>query len=265
MQQPSTGYTVTFAAGVCLICSVFVSGASVALKDLQEANKVLDRQKKVLVVAGLMEEGASLTPAQVQELFDTRIAPRLVDLETGNFVEKAENGQDASVYDQRKAAKDPALSVEVEPNEAKVNRKAKLATVYLVKDGSNVDQHILPIQGAGLWSTLYGYLSVDKDGNTIRGITFYEHGETPGLGGEIDNPSWKKKWEGRKAFDSSGKIAIHVKKGIAGDAKADPHAVDGLSGATLTSKGVTASLNFWLGAQGFDSYLKNVKGGKVKG
>lgn len=265
MSQRSTGYTVAFAAGVCLVASVFVSGAAVSLKPMQDANKVLDRQKKVLVVAGLMEEGESISPEEIQKRFDDNISSRLVSLESGMVVETAENGQTAAEYDQRKAAKEPALSYEAPDNKAKVARVAKVGTVYCVKKANSCDQHILPIEGKGLWSTMYGFLSVDSDTNTIRGITFYEHGETPGLGGEVDNPGWKKKWVGRKVYDPKGDVAIHVKKGAAGDAKSDPYSVDGLSGATLTSNGVTYSLDFWLGDEGFGSYLNNVKSGKVKG
>lgn len=265
MSQDSTGYTVAFAAGICLVCSLFVSGAAVSLKDRQDANKVLDRQKKVLVVAGLMAEGEKLSPDEIRNLFDTKISARLVSLDNGGYVEAAGNGANANDYDQRKASKDLTLSIEAEANNAKVARIPMVATVYQVKEGENVDQHILPIQGAGLWSTLYGFLSVDSDGNTIRGITFYEHAETPGLGGEVDNVGWKAKWKDRKIFDGKGEIAIHVKKGAAGKPAEDPYAVDGLSGATLTSNGVTNSLEFWLGGEAFGPYLSKVKSGKVKG
>lgn len=265
MPPSSTGYTVGFAAGLCFVASLFVSGAAVSLKERQEANKVLDRQKKVLVVAGLMEEGEKIADEEVQKRFSTKISPRLVSLETGSYVDTASNGADAATYDQRKASKDPELSIAAEPNNAKVARVPKVATVYCVLEGDKVSQHILPIQGAGLWSTLYGYLSVASDGNTIRGITFYEHAETPGLGGEVDNAGWKAKWKDRKVFDDKGTVAIHVKKGAAGNAAADPYAVDGLSGATLTSNGVTNSLEFWLGDAAFGAYLSNVKSGKVKG
>ncbi|HCH62115.1 MAG: Na(+)-translocating NADH-quinone reductase subunit C [Deltaproteobacteria bacterium] len=265
MSQPSTGYTVGFAAGICLVASVFVSGAAVSLKPMQEANKVLDRQKKVLGVAGLMEKGEAITPDEIQKRFDENIIARLVSLESGLVVETADNGQTADEYDQLKATKDPALSIATPDNKAKVPRMAKLATVYCVKQDAGCDQHILPIEGKGLWSTMYGFVSVDSDANTIRGITFYQHGETPGLGGEIDNLDWQQKWVGRKVYNDKGSVAIHVKKGAAGKADVAPYSVDGLSGATLTSNGVTHSLDLWLGAQGFESYLSNVKSGKVKG
>ena len=106
---------------------------------------------------------------------------------------------------------------------------------------------IMPIEGKGLWSTLYGFLSLDADMNTVRGITFYKHGETPGLGGEVDNPNWKALWNERQAFDADGSVEISVIKGRAGPASEDPHRVDGLSGATLTSKGVSESRSVLVG------------------
>ena len=127
--------------------------------------------------------------------------------------------------------------------------------VYEVVKDDEVEAIILPIEGMGLWSTLYGYIALDADVNTIEGITFYEHGETPGLGGEVDNPRWKALWPGRKAFDERGNVKIQVKKGPAGPPSEDPYQVDGLSGATLTSRGVTNMLHFWLGEEGFGPYL----------
>jgi len=100
---------------------------------------------------------------------------------------------------------------------------------------------------------------MDKDTTTIRGLTFYAHGETPGLGGEVDNPRWKALWPGRKAFDENWKPDIRVIKGQAGSPETDPHHVDGLSGATLTSRGVTNLLLFWLGDQGFGPYLQQFR------
>ena len=113
----------------------------------------------------------------------------------------------------------------------------------------------LPIEGKGLWSTLYGFLVLGSDGATIRGITFYQHGETPGLGGEIDNLDWKALWDGRQAFDADGRPVIEVVKGKA----SGPTEVDGLSGATLTSRGVTNLVRFWLGDNGFGPYLEQFR------
>lgn len=257
-KKDSTGYIIMFAAGVCLVCSVIVSGAAVALKPQQEANKVVDRQEKVLSVAGLVREGEQLTPAQVGERFETRIKPRIVDLGTGEYADEA---VDPTTYDQREAAKDPARSEEAPDNKAKVQRLPEYALVYHVLDpkGKEVEKLILPIQGKGLWSTLYGYIALQPDTTTIAGLTFYEHGETPGLGGEVDNPSWKAKWKGRKVYDDEWNPEIRVIKGAAGPASEEPYKVDGLSGATLTSNGVTHALQFWLGDSGFAPYLENVR------
>ena len=118
------------------------------------------------------------------------------------------------------------------------------------KDG----RYIFPIEGKGLWSTLYGFLAVNKDLNTVEGIIFYAHGETPGLGGEIENPRWTGLWPGKKVFDKDGSPAISVVKGQA--KPGDPYQVDGLSGATITARGVMHLVRFWMGDEGYGNYLK---------
>lgn len=262
MSQPSTLYVVGFAAGLCAVCSVLVSGSAVALKDLQDANKVLDRRKNILQAAGLMAgANAPKDPDGINKLFGERIEPKLVDIDTG----KAYTGDqfDPATYDQAKASKDPELSKPAPENKAKVQRMPEVGTIYLVKDSSgNANQLILPIEGKGLWSTMQGFLCVENDLETICGITFYSHGETPGLGGEIDNPSWKALWPGRKIYKDD-EVAIKVVKGKAGPASEDPYKVDGLSGATLTSNGVTYTVQYWLGDNGWGPYLENYKSGSA--
>lgn len=260
MRLNSTPYVLGFATAICLVCSIFVSGAAVSLKDRQEANKVLDRQKKVLTVAGLIEEGNEPPPAEIEKLFQTRIKPRLVNLKTGDYDQEG----DAAAFDQRKARQDPATSEAAPANDAKVLRIPNQGIVYhLVDEGKDeVKLLILPVEGKGLWSTLYGYVALAPDVNTINGLTFYEHAETPGLGGEVDNTRWKALWPGRKLHDADGKIAIEVIKGQAGKPDKDPHKVDGLSGATITSRGVTYLLQFWMGEHGWGPYLNKFKAGK---
>jgi len=258
MAERSTGYIFGFAAGVCLICSVVVSGAAVALKDLQEENKLLDKQAKVLTVAGLMREGQSLPKDEITSLFAENIEAKVVDLDTGEYVDDV----DAATFDQRKAQSDPERSTEAPPNDAKVRRVPNNALVYHVMKDGEISRLILPVEGKGLWSTLYGFVALERDTNTISGLTFYQHGETPGLGGEVDNPGWKGLWKGRKAFKIEGEEwtpAIEVIKGQAGPASEDPYEVDGLSGATLTSRGVTHLMRFWLGEHGFKPCLKNFR------
>lgn len=253
--QHSVRYIVIFAAVVCFVCSVFVSGAAVALKDRQEANKVLDVRSKVLSVAGLMEADVKLSPEEITSLFEGSIKAEVIELSSGKIAE----GVDATTYDQRAARANPEASKAAPTNDAKIQRLPLNALVYKVEREGVMQSLILPIEGKGLWSTLYGFLALSKDLQTIQGITFYEHGETPGLGGEVDNPRWKSLWPGRKAFGEDGKPKIAVKKGLAGKAEDDPYNVDGLSGATLTSRGVTHLVRFWLGDDGFGPLLRNMR------
>ncbi|MEZ8735317.1 MULTISPECIES: Na(+)-translocating NADH-quinone reductase subunit C [unclassified Vibrio] len=233
-----------------LVCSIIVSTAAVVLKPKQQANAVLDQQTKILEVAGIELAG------NIPELYAENIEPRLVDFATGDFVDG-----DAAAYDQRKAAKDPAQSIKLsaEDDIAKILRRANTGTVYLVKDGAETSKVIIPVHGNGLWSMMYAFVAVETDGNTVSGITYYEQGETPGLGGEVENPSWRAQFVGKKLFDENHKPAIEVVKG--GAPQGSEHGVDGLSGATLTSVGVQHTFDFWLGDMGFGPFLAKVRDG----
>lgn len=256
--QHSIRYIVMFAAGVCVVCSIFVSSAAVLLKPQQEANKVLDRQKKVLAVSGLMNADADLSPAEIDKLFKENIVASVIELKTG----KLAKDKDPTTFDQKASLGNPETSIDAPDNAAKVSRLPTHGMVYEVMKDGKADGLILPVEGKGLWSTLYGFLALESDLRTIRGITFYQHAETPGLGGEVDNPSWKGKWPGRKAFDDKGVPAITVKKGQAGSVEEDPYQVDGMAGATITSNGVTHLVRFWLDEHGFGPYLKKYRSEK---
>jgi Na+-transporting NADH:ubiquinone oxidoreductase subunit C len=246
--------TVLIAGVICFACSIFVATSAVGLKDLQDANEKLDRQKKVLDVAGLLDAKIAQDPAAIQTQYDDRIQPELLSLKKDG---KGCDGLNVDGFNQQKIAKDPATSVKAEANKAKVLNVPNCAMIFKVraeKGSEKIETIILPVEGKGLWSTLYGYLALDPTGVDVKGLTFYKHAETPGLGGEVDNPKWKQQWSGKKAFvqgDDTPKL--YVKKGQANDA----YSVDGLSGATLTSNGVTNLLQFWLGEQGFGPYLKS--------
>ena len=247
---------ITVAFSLCIVCSVVVSTAAVLLKPAQQANRDLDRKRNILQAAGMLEEGKS-----VEELFQ-RIEPRYVDLRTGDFAQDVPAG-----YDQRKAAKKPDLSTQLSDAEdrADIGRQAHYAEVYLVEspDGSGLDRIILPVHGYGLWSTLYGFIALQSDANTVAGIGFYEHGETPGLGGEVDNPRWKSQWPGKQVYrDGEASIAL-AKGGVDASSPDAQWQVDGLSGATLTSRGVTNLVQFWLGENGFKPFLNKLKTGEA--
>lgn len=251
----STAYIIRFAGAVCAVCAVVVSASAVVLRPMQETNKVLDRQRKVLSVAGLMGEGTALSNNEVKKLFEESIEVRVVELKTGQY----DKTIDAGEFDQREASKDPARSRVASANSAKVLRVPNHGLVYRLVENGEVQKLILPVEGKGLWGTLYGFLAIDTDIQTIRGLTFYEHKETPGLGGEVDNPRWKALWDGRKIYGDDGSVQIEVVKGVAGPVAEAPYEVDGLSGATITSRGVTYLLDFWLGDEGFGPYLERFK------
>jgi Na+-transporting NADH:ubiquinone oxidoreductase subunit C len=254
MRKDSTFGTLFVALAVCLVCSIFVSTAAVYLKPLQETNKALDKKKNILAVAGLMQEGKT-----VDELF-SQVEPRVVDLATGEFVEDI----DPANFDARQAAKDPEQSVAIPGSQdiASIRSRAKYATVYFVKEGERAGLMILPVHGYALWSTLYGFVALESDGQTVYGLSFYEHAETPGLGGEIDNPKWKSLWRGKQVFDEQGNMQLQVIKGVVtADTPRAEHKVDGLAGATLTSVGVSNLLAYWLSDQGFGPFLDKVRAG----
>ena len=253
--QHSVGYTILFAGLICVVCAVLVSSSAVSLSEMQQANAALDKRKNVLLSAGLAHPSDKLDAARVEELFRT-VKPVVIELQSGEAVP----GIDPATFDQRKARNDPDASREAPPNDSSISRLPNHAVVYQVlNESGDMQMVVLPIEGYGLWSTLYGFLSLDADTRTVRGLTYYQHGETPGLGGEVDNPRWKARWPGRIAFDSAGQTVIEVIKGQAGPPEEDPHRVDGLAGATITSRGVTNMLRFWLGENGFGPYLKRLR------
>lgn len=259
-QQESTVRTLMVALIVCLVCSVFVAGAAVALKPVQVENRLLDKQRSILAIAGLGE--ADMSAKAVKALYAERIKARVVDLQTGQFTD----AQDAASFDPLKAAKDPALSdaLKGEQDIASIKRRERFSTVYMVETDGKLDTLIMPIRGYGLWSTLYGFMAVKGDLNTVVGLGFYQHGETPGLGGEVDNPKWKALWHGKTLFDGNGQLAVQIIKGSVDPTAANAqHQVDGLAGATLTSKGVDNLLHFWLGENGFGPFLMKLQKGEA--
>jgi Na+-transporting NADH:ubiquinone oxidoreductase subunit C len=251
--------TLLVAILLCLVCSIIVAGAAVSLKPLQIANKQLDKNKNILAAAGLLVEGES-----IEEQFK-QITTRIVNLETSTYATDAElaeikaAGYNPIAFDQKKSAKDPEFSSKLaaEKDIASIRRLEQFAAIYTIENGGKVDTMVLPIHGYGLWSTLYGFIALEADLETIAGFGFYSHGETPGLGGEVDNPSWKAQWVGKKLYDAEGELAIQVVKGKA--APGDVNSIDGLSGATLTSRGVSNLVNFWVGDDAFGTFLSQAR------
>ncbi len=249
-----TGKTLLVALLLCIVCSVLVSGAAVKLKPLQEANKKLDVKKNLLVAAGMVNSTA--TKEEIDSAY-SNVTPLLVDLATGDIVEG-----DIENYDQKKAAKDPKQNLMIESADdfGGIKMRAKIAKAYLVKEAGETKMIVLPVHGKGLWSTMYGFLVLEPSTTTVKGIGYYAHGETPGLGGEIDNPTWKASWVGKKILDENFEPVLKVVKGAA---KTETE-IDGLSGATLTANGVSGTIKYWLGENGFGPFLAKFRDGGIQ-
>ena len=244
--------TLIVAVTLCLICSALISFSAVELRDLQEANKTLDKQSKILSAAGLLNEGSD-----VSQLFES-IQAKIVNLDTGSF----DSSISLSEFDEGPFSRDPSTSIELtsEKDIALLKRRENFQTVYLHYDFDELNAIILPVRGYGLWGTMKGYLALKPDFKTIIGLEFFDHKETPGLGGEIDNPKWKAIWKGKQVYSESGDVLISVIKGSV-DKSSDysKYQVDGLSGATITSNGVTNLLSFWLGDMGYGPFIDQLK------
>jgi len=251
MSNESTGKTLTVAFVLCLVCSIFVSTSAVVLKPKQVANQELDKKKNILSAAGLLTEGMDVRAA-----FES-IEIRHVDVRSGKYVESP------AAFDQKKAAKDPAKNIVLTGDEdiASIKRQSKIAEVYLAKNAQgDVETIILPVHGYGLWSTLYGFLALESDANTVVGLGFYEHSETPGLGGEVDNPRWKAQWPGKKVRNMEGEPATAMYKGsVDASTPNGEYKFDALSGATITSRGVENLVRYWVGENGFGPYLDKIQ------
>jgi len=250
----STRYTVLFATAVCVVCALVVALSAVGLADRQDTNARLYRQKNVLLAAGILKPDERPSATELLRIFDERIEVGLIDLATGAKAEP--KGIDPKSYDPRMVRNDPAMSHAAPPNSAGLLRLPNVGVVYYVKGAAGVEQVVLPIEGGGMWGMLNGFIALDRDGNTVRGLTFYEQKETPGLGGEIANPQWQALWQGRKAYDANFAPKLTVIKGSAGPPDQDPHRVDGLSGATITGNAVSRLIAFWFSEKGYAPYLK---------
>lgn len=256
MSKESRIKTLSVAVVLSVVCSIALAAAVTLLKPIQDTNKALDKQRKILAAAGVLAEGEGSSDDVGREF--ARLERYLVTLDTGEF----RRIELDDPYDQRKAAKDPAQSIALsgEQDIASIKRRVTQADIYVLRDAAGkADRYVLPISGYGLWSTLHGYLVVGADANTVAGITFTEHAETPGLGGEVDNPGWKALWPGKRVFDASGAPVLGLKKGIDPTKPEAVHQVDALSGSTLTSNGVTNLVKFWMGDLGFRKFLDKAR------
>ena len=238
--------TLVVALVVSAFCSIAVSSISVSLRPLQQANVENDKRLRILAAAGHLPADGDLEAAFAD------VTVRQVDLSTGELLP---------------AGAEPAqtvLTLSDDEDLAQIRKYDRYSPLYFFGTPERFDVLVLPVHGYGLWSTLYGYLAIDGDLRQVVGLEFYEHKETAGLGGEVDNPKWKALWRGKQLYGRDGSLALQVVKGqvLPGSSMA-PYQVDGLAGATLTSRGVSNMLAFWLGENGFAPLLDRLRAQKL--
>lgn len=251
----STSRTLLIAFILCIVCSLIVATTAVLLKPRQVAAKENDRNMNILQIGGLYDASKPV-PEQMQQ-----VTARVIDFTTGKFTDAMTVAQ---VIDPKKLARDASKVTRLGDDDiAKIIRRENYGVVYVVEKDGQLDRIILPIRGYGLWSTLWGFVSLEPDLNTVIGLGYYQHAETPGLGGEVDNPKWKALWPGKQLF-ANDQVSIKIIKGeVSPEDPEAAHKVDGLSGATLTSRGVHNMLQFWLSDMGYGKFLKNLKAGEA--
>lgn len=258
MRDERLGKTIGVALAVCLTCSTLVSSTVVVLGKIRAANERSARIRNMLLGLDLIEDGVD------NEEAGEAVRPLLIELETGAAVpeERYYGKLNARAFDIRAMSTDPEYSREIPEEEdmAGIRRMPEYMAVYLLQESDGNRTYVLPVYGAGLYSVMYGYVALRDDLRTIEGIYFYEHGETPGLGAEIDNPEWKKKWKGKPAFDDDWNLKIEVVHGLVNASMPNArYKVDGLSGATYTTRGVDQLVRFWLGNKGYGPFLKRLR------
>ena len=248
------GKTVGFVFAVCIVCAALVSFSAVQLKPLQTANKLLDKQTKILEASNLLEK-AGTKSKDIVATYNKYVEAKMIDLDSGDYIEG-----NTDLFDERRNSRDVEKSEKPEDDIAGINRRSHTAVVYLVRDDAGqVDTVVLPIVGSGLWDLMYGYVGLESDLNTIKSVIYSDHKETPGLGAEVLNPKWKALWPGKKIYNEAGEVKANLVKG--GAKAGDIHGVDALSGATLTSNGVTNTLKFWFGKEGYAPFIAKNRGG----
>jgi len=268
MSNDSIKKTIVVALGVCFVCSILVATAAVSLKARQDKNRKLDKIKNILQAGDLYQKGQS--SKEIFEIFSQKVQPHMLDIETGQFLpeEKYDDVLNPENYDIKTVAKHKKYGMKVPDDKdiAGIKRMPKYVLIYYIKDKDQVGKLVLPLYGKGLWSTMYGFIALDRDLKTVKGFTFYEHGETPGLGGEVDNPKWKAQWNGKSAFDDNLELRLTVIKGIVDKSRSEAiYQIDGLSGSTLTTDGIRNLVKFWLGENVYGPFFKKLREEGING
>jgi Na+-transporting NADH:ubiquinone oxidoreductase subunit C len=232
----------------CIACAVIVSVTAVSVRPEQNLNIENEKKLKILAAAGIVTNEVDKEFSKIETLYIDFVSNQLIQIE-GNYdhIKASASAESSSIIPKKQ---DIAI----------LKRRENVAPIYVwYSKEEQIEKVVLPIRGYGLWGTLYGYISLDADLNTVKGIEYYDHKETPGLGGEVDSPAWKSDWNGKKVYNSSGEVILYVTKGPS----SEDYEIDGISGATLTSNGVTNMIRYWLGENGYGPVLQQLREGLV--
>jgi len=235
--RQSNAYIVLYAAAITVVCGGLLAFASISLKDKQDANIALEQKKNILGSVLTLEEGAD-----VVDIYGKQVKSFVIDY-NGNIKEglKPEEVVVAAEYKKK-------------PEE-------RLLPVYEFRNQTNPDKveyAVMPVYGYGLWNNIWGFVAVKSDFNTIQGVKFQHAGETPGLGARIESEEVQERFKGKTIFENGKLTPVAIQKGEGHDYSNDPHKVDGMSGATLTGKGVNNMLKDYLAS--YENYLKKHSG-----
>tara|TARA_Y100001970_G_scaffold33236_1_gene41247 strand:- start:1280 stop:1966 length:687 start_codon:yes stop_codon:yes gene_type:complete len=218
--------TFRFAIIMCVCCSIALTAASVGLKERQEENKLIDRQKNILKALSLISSDQKYTGTKIKQTYSDNVKEYYLD------------------------------------NKGNLTKEETDRALFIVGDEDNIKTYAVPFKAYGLWSWMYGYIAFRGDGDSIVGFTVYSHGETPGLGGECEKPWFQDQFIGKKITDINGKfVSIGVVKGKVSDKGfskiKEKNYVDGMSGATITSKGIEDYLRKDLAA--YETFAKRLR------
>jgi Na+-transporting NADH:ubiquinone oxidoreductase subunit C len=236
----SNRYTILFALLVCVTCSVVLALTAGGLKPVIQRNEAVDIRRNILRALDIHDGRKRIEIEELNDLYDRHVREFFVD-QQGRILDETSTDLPGETPD------------------------SDVFPVFARVDNSAVTGYGIPISGAGLWSTLYGYIAIESDGETVMGITFYSHGETPGLGGEVDSRWFTENFIGKKIFDNDGVLrSITVAKGaipLDTPERQRRHMVDGISGATMTGNGINDFLKRDL--QRYEPFLHTVRRGET--
>ncbi len=260
MDNESPAKAILVVTVTALLCSILVSSAAVFLQPLQKAYADIERIRYLVQLSGLVDSDADLSEFAIVSAYQD-VTPRLIDLETGSFDQNLDpqSFEDPDTADELQQL----VSIPAELDSARLELRPRWISVYQVETDSALPRLIFPIYGQGMWSTIYGYLALEGDLNTIADVVFYEHEETAGIGDQIQRPAWLVGWRGKKLYDEQGQLQFDIGS-IDVDSPEYDYRVDGIAGATVTVDGVADLVRYWFGPHGYAPFISRFDAGQER-